>query len=133
MAAGYIGLAMPGTTTFYISLLLIIVGNGFFKTNISTLLGNFYYKQEYKDKKDEGYIIFYMGINVGAFICNFFGAALQIILGWQYAFMAAGIGMFIGVLVFILGSKHYQGYDQKKGTQEGDMPFYKIVLFILLP
>jgi POT family proton-dependent oligopeptide transporter len=109
------------------------LGNGFFKPNISTLLGNFYSKEEYKDKKDEGYNIFYMGINVGAFICNFFGAALQILLGWQYAFMAAGIGMFIGVLVFILGSKHYQGYDQKKGTQEGDMPFYKIVLFILLP
>jgi POT family proton-dependent oligopeptide transporter len=47
--------------------------------------------------------------------------------------MAAGIGMFIGVLVFILGTKHYKGYDEKKGSQDGDMPFYKIVLFILLP
>ena len=74
-----------------------------------------------------------MGINVGAFICNFFGAALQILLGWQYAFMAAGVGMFIGVVVFLLGTKHYAGYDGKKGMQDGDMPFYKIVLFILLP
>lgn len=47
--------------------------------------------------------------------------------------MAAGVGMFIGVIVFLLGTKHYVGHDQKKGVQEGDMPFYKIILFILLP
>ena len=58
---------------------------------------------------------------------------MQILLGWQYAFMAAGLGMFIGVIVFLLGTKHYAGFDEKKGTQEGDMPFYKIVLFILVP
>ena len=74
-----------------------------------------------------------MGINVGAFICNFFGAALQIMLGWQYAFMAAGVGMFVGVIVFLMGTKHYGNKTDKKGTQDGDMPFYKIVLFILLP
>lgn len=133
MGIGYFMMGIHNITILYIAMTFVIVGNGFFKPNISTLLGNFYSKEEYKDKKDEGYNIFYMGINVGAFICNFFGAALQILLGWQYAFMAAGVGMFVGVLVFILGTKHYAGYDQKKGTQEGDMPFYKIVLFILLP
>jgi POT family proton-dependent oligopeptide transporter len=133
MGIGYFMMGVHNITILYIAMTFVIVGNGFFKPNISTLLGNFYSKEEYKDKKDEGYNIFYMGINIGAFICNFFGAALQILLGWQYAFMAAGVGMFVGVLVFILGTKHYAGYDQKKGTQEGDMPFYKIVLFILLP
>ncbi len=133
MGVGYFMMGVHNITILYIAMTFVIVGNGFFKPNISTLLGNFYSKEEYKDKKDEGYNIFYMGINIGAFICNFFGAALQILLGWQYAFMAAGVGMFVGVLVFILGTKHYVGYDQKKGTQEGDMPFYKIVLFILLP
>lgn len=133
MGAGYFLMGVHSLTMLYIAMTLVIVGNGFFKPNISTLLGNFYSTDEYKDKKDEGYNIFYMGINVGAFICNFFGAALQILLGWQYAFMAAGIGMFIGVVVFLLGTKHYTGFDQKKGTQEGDMPFYKIVLFILVP
>ena len=133
MGIGYFMMGIHNITILYIAMTFVIVGNGFFKPNISTLLGNFYSKEEYKDKKDEGYNIFYMGINIGAFICNFFGAALQILLGWQYAFMAAGVGMFVGVLVFILGTKHYAGYDQKKGTQEGDMPFYKIVLFILLP
>ena len=133
MGIGYFMMGVHNITILYIAMTFVIVGNGFFKPNISTLLGNFYSKEEYKEKKDEGYNIFYMGINIGAFICNFFGAALQILLGWQYAFMAAGVGMFVGVLVFILGTKHYAGYDQKKGTQEGDMPFYKIVLFILLP
>ncbi|MES2812519.1 MAG: peptide MFS transporter [Bacteroidota bacterium] len=133
MGAGYFMMGIHNLTMLYVAMTLVIVGNGFFKPNISTLLGNFYNDEQYKDKKDEGYNIFYMGINVGAFICNFFGAALQILLGWQYAFMAAGVGMFVGVIVFLLGTKHYGDKTAKKGFQEGDMPFYKIVLFILLP
>jgi POT family proton-dependent oligopeptide transporter len=133
MGIGYLLMGIHNITMLYIAMTLVIIGNGFFKPNISTLLGNFYSEDQYKDKKDEGYNIFYMGINVGAFICNFFGAALQILLGWQYAFMAAGVGMFIGVIFFLLGTKHYGNKTDKKGTQEGDMPFYKIVLFILLP
>lgn len=133
MGTGYMLMGIHDIKMLYLAMTLVILGNGFFKPNISTLLGNFYNDEEYKDKKDEGYNIFYMGINVGAFICNFFGAALQILLGWQYAFMAAGIGMFIGVVVFLMGTKHYGDKTEKKGVQDGDMPFYKIVLFILLP
>ncbi|WP_309609021.1 peptide MFS transporter [Flavobacterium sp.] len=133
MGIGYFMMGIHNITSLYIAMTFVIVGNGFFKPNISTLLGNFYSEDQYKEKKDEGYNIFYMGINVGAFLCNFFGAALQIMLGWQYAFMAAGVGMFVGVIVFLMGTKHYGNKTDKKGTQEGDMPFYKIVLFILLP
>jgi POT family proton-dependent oligopeptide transporter len=133
MGVGYFMMGIHSLTMLYVAMTLVIIGNGFFKPNISTLLGNFYDEDKYKDKKDEGYNIFYMGINVGAFICNFFGAALQILLGWHYAFMAAGLGMFIGVIVFILGTKHYGNKTDKKGIQEGDMPFSKIVLYILVP
>lgn len=133
MGAGYMMMGIHSLTMLYVAMTLVIVGNGFFKPNISTLLGNFYNDDQYKDKKDEGYNIFYMGINVGAFICNFFGAAFKILFGWQYAFMAAGVGMCIGVVVFLLGTKHYGDKTEKKGVQQGDMPFYKIVLFILLP
>ncbi len=133
MGAGYLLMGIHHISMLYVAMTLVIVGNGFFKPNISTLLGNLYSTDNYKDKKDEGYNIFYMGINVGAFICNFFGAALQILLGWKFAFMAAGVGMFIGVIVFLIGSKYYAGFDHKKGVQDDDMPFYKIVLFILLP
>ena len=133
MILGNLLIAFDPHTYFYAGITLSIIGTGFFKPNISTLLGNFYNEEKYIAKKDEGYNIFYMGINVGAFICNFFGAALKILFGWQEAFMAAGVGMFIGVLVFMLGTKHYGDKTEKKGVQEGDMPFYKIVLFILLP
>ena len=54
-------------------------------------------------------------------------------LGWGYAFIAAGIGMFIGVAIFIYGMKHYRAFDVKKGVKEGDMSFLKIVLVILVP
>lgn len=133
MGLGYIIMGFHSLTMLYIAMTLVIIGNGFFKPNISTLLGNFYNDDTYKAKKDEGYNIFYMGINIGAFVCNFFGAALQILLGWKFAFMAAGLGMFIGVVVFLLGTKHYGDKTDKKGVQPGDMPFYKIVLFILVP
>lgn len=133
MGAGYFMMGIHNLTMLYVAMTLVIVGNGFFKPNISTLLGNFYTEDQYKEKKDEGYNIFYMGINVGAFICNFFGAALQILLGWKFAFMAAGVGMFIGVIVFMLGTKHYGDKTEKKGVQPDDMPFWKIVMFILVP
>ena len=106
MGIGYCGLAIPGMTAFYVSLLLIIIGNGFFKPNISTILGNVYNDPEYKPLKDSGYNIFYMGINIGAFICNFFGSYLRNNFSWGAAFAAAGIGMFVGVIIFWIGNNH---------------------------
>lgn len=133
MGVGYCLMAVHSLPMLYLSMTLVILGNGFFKPNISTLLGNVYSTPQYQDRKDEGYNIFYMGINIGAFICNFFGAALYIMLGWGYAFIAAGIGMFLGVLIFIAGAKHYRAFDVKKEMTKEDMPFLKIVITILLP
>jgi POT family proton-dependent oligopeptide transporter len=133
MAAGYMLMGVHSMPMLYLAMTLVILGNGFFKPNISTLLGSFYSNEQYKAKKDEGYNIFYMGINIGAFICNFFGAALMILLGWQWAFFAAGIGMIIGVAVFMMGTRHYEGHTDAKGTKPGDMPMTKIALLILLP
>lgn len=133
MGIGYCLMGVHNITVLYTAMTLVIVGNGFFKPNISTLLGNVYSSPEYVAKKDDGYNIFYMGINVGAFICNFFGAALYTTLGWGYAFLAAGIGMFVGIVVFLLGTKHYAHADVKKGVKPGDMPMINIVLIILLP
>ena len=76
-----------------------------------------------------------MGINIGAFICNFFGAYLRNNFSWGHAFMAAGIGMFIGVIIFWIGQKHYKHADVRKPTQTEDMSLPKIfgiVLFLLL-
>lgn len=133
MGAGYCLMAIHSLPMLYLSMALVIFGNGFFKPNISTLLGNLYSVPEYTDRKDEGYNIFYMGINVGAFICNFFSAAIIILWGWKYAFVAAGIGMFLGVLIFILGTKHYGSGDIRKPMNKEDMPFSRIVITIFIP
>lgn len=133
MGLGYCGLALPGMTAFYISLLLVIIGNGFFKPNISTILGNVYNDPEYKPLKDSGYNIFYMGINIGAFICNFFAAYLRNTFSWGHAFMAAGIGMFVGVIIFWMGNKHYKNADVRKPVQKEDMSLSRIFGIVLIP
>lgn len=133
MAVGYFLLSIHSTTTFYIALLCIILGNGFFKPNISTMVGNLYSNEELKDKKDAGYNIFYMGINVGAFICNFVAAFMRINYGWGYAFAAAGVGMLIGVAVFLIGTKHIKHVDVIKPVIKGDMSTVKIFSLTVLP
>ncbi|HEY0731292.1 MAG TPA: peptide MFS transporter, partial [Chitinophagaceae bacterium] len=133
MGLGYCLMAVHSLPMLYLSMTLVILGNGFFKPNISTLLGNLYSNQQFKERKDEGYNIFYMGINIGAFICNFFSAAIIILWGYKYAFVAAGIGMFIGVTIFRLGTRHYKEGDVKKPMTKEDMPFLRILMTILLP
>jgi POT family proton-dependent oligopeptide transporter len=133
MAMGYLTLAVPGEMAFYIALGLIIIGNGLFKPNISTLLGNLYNKPQYSAMKDKGYNIFYMGINIGAFICNFVAAWLRNEFGWGFAFAAAGIGMIIGLVIFITGSKHIREADIKKASTAADMPMSRIMLTIFVP
>ncbi|WP_306354063.1 peptide MFS transporter [Flavobacterium sp. '19STA2R22 D10 B1'] len=133
MATGYFLLSIHSTTTFYVALLFIILGNGFFKPNISTLVGNLYNNDELKDKKDSGYNIFYMGINTGAFICNFVAAYMRINYGWGYAFAAAGVGMLIGVVIFLIGTKHIKHVDVIKPVQAGDMSTMKILGLTVFP
>lgn len=133
MGVGYCIMSIHNITMLYIAMSLIILGNGFFKPNISTLLGNVYSVPEYQSKKDEGYNIFYMGINIGAFVCNFFGAALYTMIGWGAAFIAAGTGMFIGVIIFLIGLKHYKAFDVRKPLKPGDMPLWKITALVILP
>lgn len=113
MGVGYIGMAVHSLTALYASMALVILGNGFFKPNISTILGRLYNTDNYKSLKDSGYNIFYMGINIGAFICNFFGAIMENIFGWGGAFATAGVGMFIGVVIFLVGTSHYAHADIK--------------------
>jgi proton-dependent oligopeptide transporter, POT family len=137
MAAGYLTIALPGQYTAYIAMGLIIVGNGFFKPNISTLLGIMYNRDDLKPLKDNAYNIFYMGINIGAFFCNFVAAILRNkfegIAGWQAAFSAAGIGLIIGLITLAINLKHIKQYDVKKPMQPGDMPTSTILSTVFLP
>ncbi|MCO6460221.1 MAG: peptide MFS transporter [Saprospiraceae bacterium] len=133
MGLGYLGLAIGTLPTFYASLGLIIIGNGFFKPNISTLVGNLYNDDRYRANKDSGFNIFYMGINIGAFICNFFAAYLRNSIGWGAAFASAGIGMFLGVIIFIIGRKTYREADVIKPVQKEDMSIARVFSNIILP
>jgi POT family proton-dependent oligopeptide transporter len=133
MAAGYLCLAIPGNTAMFISLGLIIVGNGFFKPNISTILGNIYNREDLKPLKDNAYNIFYMGINIGAFVCNFVAAYLRNAYGWGYAFAAAGVGLIIGMIILALNLKHVKIGDIKKPAQKEDMSMLQIFGFVFLP
>ena len=133
MACGYFGLAVPGNLAMFVSMGLIIIGNGFFKPNISTLLGNIYNADDLKPKKDVAYNIFYMGINIGAFFCNFVAAYLRNKYGWGYAFSAAGFGMVIGLLWFLNGMKHVKAGDVRKPVQKEDLPMSKLFGYVFLP
>lgn len=133
MALGYFGLAFPGNTALYVSLCLIIVGNGFFKPNISTLLGNIYNREDLKPLKDNAYNIFYMGINIGALVCNFVAAYLRNQYGWGYAFAAAGVGLIIGLIILASSLKDVREGEIKKEKRAEDMPISKIFGYVFLP
>lgn len=103
MALGHFVLAIENDIAFFLALAFIIVGNGFFKPNISTFVGSLY--KDGDRRKDSGFTIFYMGINIGGFVapllCGWLGEAY----GWHYGFGLAGIGMLTGLLVFWKGIK----------------------------
>ncbi|MBS1742583.1 MAG: peptide MFS transporter [Bacteroidetes bacterium] len=133
MAAGYFCLALPGNTAMFAALTLIIVGNGFFKPNISTVLGNIYNREDLKGLKDNAYNIFYMGINIGAFVCNFVAAYLRNKYGWGYAFAAAGVGLVIGLIILATNMKEVKVGDVKKPVQAEDMSLGQIFGYVFVP
>ena len=112
MALGHFFMAFP-SDFFYGALGLLIIGNGFFKPNISTLVGSLY--EEGDLKRDGGFTIFYMGINLGAMIAPLFCGYLGETYGWHWGFGAAGIGMLAGLLVFWKGIT--SGVMEDKGLQ----------------
>lgn len=134
MALGYFLMSVPNSgNLLFVALACVIIGNGFFKPNISTLLGNIYNKEELKPKKDIAYNIFYMGINIGALVCNFVAAFLRNNYSWGYAFSAAGFGMVLCLLIFAAGQKYVKHADVIKPVQKEDMAFSKIIGYVFLP
>jgi POT family proton-dependent oligopeptide transporter len=134
LALGYFLIALNGSNlVMYLGLFSAIIGNGFFKPNISTLLGNIYNRPDLKPKKDVAYNIFYMGINIGAFVCNFVAALLRNNFSWGWAFSAAGFGMTVGLIWFAFGLKYVRKADVIKPVQKEDMPLSKIGLYVFLP
>lgn len=100
MALGHASLALSGLNFFYIGLGFLVVGNGFFKPNMSNLVGLLY--GDDTTKKDSGFTIFYMGINLGAFLGSLACGYLGETQGWEYGFGLAGIGMVLGLILFLI-------------------------------
>ena len=98
MVLGLFLLAFAQKNLFLLSLFLMIIANGFFKSNISSVLGLLYGNDN--AKKDSAFTIFYMGINLGAFFSPLVCGTLAVKFGYEYGFAAAGIGMFIGLVLY---------------------------------
>ena len=109
---------------FYFSLALIILGVGFLKANISSLVGELY---EVGDKRrDSGFTIFYMGINLGSFLATIICVWLGEHYGWSYGFGAAGVGMFFGLVTFVYGKKYLNGKGESTVPELLEKTFFGI-------
>jgi len=120
MALGHFTLAIQNDYAFYTALALLAVGNGFFKPNISSLVGRLY--RENDPRRDAGFMLFYMGVNIGAFgqlAC----AALGETVGWHYGFGLAGVGMLVGLAVFVFGQR--KRVFNNEGLPPSDDALYK--------
>ncbi len=105
---GHLGMTVESNEQiFYLSLALIVSGVGFLKPNISTMVGALY--EEADPRRDSGFTIFYMGINIGAFTATLLCGYLGEQVGWAYGFGAAGIGMLFGLIIFLWGQKYLEG------------------------
>ncbi len=103
MTIGHLVLALPQEWSFFYGMAFIICGNGFFKPNISSLVGTLY--EDNDPRRDSGFSLFYMGINIGAalggLLCGYVGQRIN----WHYGFGLAGIFMVLGLIVFVIGQK----------------------------
>jgi POT family proton-dependent oligopeptide transporter len=114
ISLGHFSLAFGEGFIFYLGLGLIICGTGFFKGNITSFLGQFY--KEHDPRRDSGFTIFYMGINIGGLVAPILCGYLANRYGWHYGFAAAGVGMLLGLLTFLQGNKTFEG----KGEPQND-------------
>jgi dipeptide/tripeptide permease len=131
MAAGYFALGVRTMPTFFAGLALICFGNGFFKPNISAMVGNLYAPND--SRRDAGFNIFYMGINIGATLSALLAAPLRNLWSFNMAFTAAGVGMLIGVAVLVISWKGLGAADRQPENAEGDFGLKQLFLTILLP
>ncbi|MDQ3633150.1 MAG: peptide MFS transporter [Acidobacteriota bacterium] len=117
IAAGHFALAVPTLTFFYLGLVLVAIGTGFLKSNISAMVGDLYDKDD--ERRDGGFTIFYMGINLGAFAAPLITGALAA-YNWHWGFAAAGVGMVAGLIQYVIGGKKLEGVGEPPVKTELD-------------
>ncbi|MGB5460824.1 MAG: peptide MFS transporter [Eudoraea sp.] len=121
MTLGHAFMALETTTTFYLGLAFLVIGTGFFKPNITSIISEMYKGKE--SKKDGAYTIFYMGVNAGAFFGMMLCGYLAENFGWSWGFGLAGIFMFFGMMQFLLAKKLFGSIGGKPGkVHEVELP-----------
>lgn len=131
MSSGLFLMGTPGFAPFTTGLILLIIGNGFFKPNISVMVGNLY--QPGDPKRDAGFNIFYMGINIGAFVANLLAASVRNQVGWLWTFRVAGLGLIIGLIILLFNWKGLAAADRRPERGAKSSGFGQVFLRILLP
>jgi len=131
MAAGYFALGVRTLPTFYAGLALLCFGNGFFKPNISAMVGNLYAPDD--PRRDAGFNIFYMGINIGASVSALLAAPLRNLWSFNMAFVAAGVGLLVGVVILVANWKRLEKADQMSVPGPDDVSLKQICMTILVP
>jgi POT family proton-dependent oligopeptide transporter len=126
IACGHFAMAIPSLGTFYLGLALIVFGTGLLKPNISTLVGTLYSEKD--ARRDAGFSIYYMGINIGALISPLVCGYLRKEFDWHYGFGAAGVGMTLGVLQYSLGAKYLGNGGATASRTEGDFRQFRRAL-----
>jgi POT family proton-dependent oligopeptide transporter len=120
MAAGYFVLALDRQSTLYLALGLLILGNGFFKPSIATLVGKLYAPGD--PRRDSGFSIFYMGINIGALFAPLVGETLRKLLGWHIAFAIGGAVLAASWVYFLATSRNLREIDPWQQQRQGSGP-----------
>lgn len=106
IALGHFTLAFKTLTTFYAGLVLIVIGTGLLKPNVSTIVGSLY--EDGDARRDAGFSVFYMGINLGAFIGPIIAGGLAQKVNWHLGFAMAGVGMVLGLIQYVVGRSHIE-------------------------
>ncbi|MHB8522418.1 MAG: peptide MFS transporter [Limisphaerales bacterium] len=127
IAAGHFTLAIPRTEAFYLGLVLVVLGTGLLKPNISAIVGELY--PEGGARRDAGFTIFYMGINLGAAIGPLICSTLGEKVNWHYGFAAAGVGMVFGLVQYRLTAKYLGEAGRHPGNRTGLSRSNRVVLF----
>ncbi|MGB6977457.1 MAG: peptide MFS transporter [Gammaproteobacteria bacterium] len=125
MAIGYGLLIAAQTWIFYLGLAFIVVGTGFFKPNISSLLGTLYEPND--PRRDSGFTIFYVGINIGIILATSSAGYIQSWLGWHASFAMAGLGLIIGLITFTVGQKRLENLGLQPELQLQTSSFNKFL------
>lgn len=131
MSAGLFLMSIHGQTYFVVGLISLIVGNGFFKPNISVMVGNLYEPGD--PKRDSGFNIFYMGINIGAFVASFLSSWVRNDYGWLWTFRVAAFGLLIALVLLLLSWKTLEKADRPPEIGKDDAGFGTVFAKILLP